>query len=69
MVKIMSKIKFFELKPNTSQLKELNDLELANIVGGYDKEAESSKEVIQKAMEEAVMRSDLSLNGNLAQKK
>lgn len=60
----MSKIQILELKPNNSDLKELNIIETAKIVGGYDSEAESSKDIIQKAMQEAVMRSDVSSNSN-----
>ena len=56
----MSKIKILELKPNNSHLKELNIIEAANIVGGYTRETRSSKDIIQKAMQEAVIRSDMS---------
>ena len=58
----MSRIKITELEPNKSQLKELNDLETIRIVGGYDEESESSRDMIQRAMQEAVTRSDMSLN-------
>ena len=60
----MSKIQILELKPNNSDLKELNIIETANIIGGYDSEAESSRDIIHKAMQEAVMRSDVSSNSN-----
>jgi len=60
----MSKIKISELRPIESDLKELNDLETASIIGGYDEEAESSQDIIQRAMQEAVMRSDLFRNSN-----
>ena len=58
----MSKIKISELEPNKSQLKELQDLETMAIIGGYDEESESSRDLIQKAMREAVTRSDMSRN-------
>ena len=60
----MSKIKISELRPIESDLKELNDLETANIIGGYDEEAESSQDIIQRAMQEAVMRRDIFRNSN-----
>ena len=62
----MSKIKINDLKSTStkSQLQELSDLETANIIGGYDEEEQSSRNIIQKAMEQAVMRSDACLNGN-----
>lgn len=60
----MSKIKIYDLEANNSELKELNYLEAVNITGGSDEEAESSQDIIQKAMEEAVMRSDILNNGN-----
>ena len=65
----MSKIKISELKPVKSDLKELNDLETASIIGGHDEEAESSQDIIQRAMQEAVMRSDLFRNSNLNNKR
>ena len=58
----MSKIQILELKPNNCDLTELNIIETAKIIGGYDSETESSKDIIQKAMQEAVIRSDLSSN-------
>ena len=62
----MSKIKINELKVNStkSQFQELSDLETANIIGGCDQEEQSSRKIIQKAMQEAVMRSDACLNGS-----
>lgn len=62
----MSIIKIKELKANStkSQLQELSDLETANIIGGCDEEEKSARNIIQKAMEQAVIRSDASLNGN-----
>ncbi|MDJ0594026.1 MAG: hypothetical protein QNJ72_29275 [Pleurocapsa sp. MO_226.B13] len=61
----MSKIKFYELEVNSSELKELNDLETLSVIGGYDdEEAESTRDIIQRAMKEAVTRSDMSRNGN-----
>ena len=62
----MSKIQILELKPNNCDLKELNIIETANIIGGYNSEAESSKDIIQKAMQAAVMRSDLSNSNRLS---
>lgn len=62
----MSKIKIYELKVSDSEFTELNRLETVNIVGGCDEESESSQEIIQKAMQEAVNRSDLLNNGNPA---
>ena len=59
----MSKIKINELSVNKSQLKELNDVETVIVIGGYDEEAESSRDMIQRAMQEAVTRSDMSRNG------
>jgi|GEM_PF-4965794 len=60
----MSKIKINELEVNKSRLEDLNDLETIIIIGGYDEETESSRDMIQRAMQEAVMRSDMSRNGN-----
>ncbi len=61
----MSKIKFYELEVNSSELKELNDLETVSVIGGYDEEeVESTRDIIQRAMKEAVTRSDMSRNGN-----
>ena len=60
----MSKIQILELKQNNSDLKELNIIETVNIIGGYNNEAESSRDIIHKAMQEAVMRSDVSSNSN-----
>ncbi|MCC0179439.1 hypothetical protein I4641_20975 [Waterburya agarophytonicola K14] len=65
----MSKIKIYQLKQTNSHLKELNAFETTKIVGGYDEETESSQDIIQKAMQEAVMRSDISLNANRANRK
>ena len=58
----MSRIKLYELEANKSQLKELNDTETINVIGGYDEETESTRDVIQKAMIEAVTRSDMLRN-------
>ena len=60
----MSKIKILKLKPNNSHLKELNIIETANIIGGYNSEARPSQDIIQQAMQEAVIRSDISNNSN-----
>ena len=60
----MSKIKILQLKPDSSHLKELNIIETANIIGGYNREAHSSRDIIQKAMQEAVIRSDIYNNSN-----
>ena len=56
----MSRIKINELEPNKSQLKDLNDFETIKIIGGYDEESESSRDKIQRAMLEAITRSDKS---------
>ena len=59
----MSKIKLYKLQANNSQLKELSDMETINVIGGYDnEETESTRDVIQKAMIEAVTRSDMLRN-------
>ena len=59
----MSRIKITQLQPNESQLQDLNDFETIKIIGGYDdEESESSSDMIQRAMQEAVTRSDMSLN-------
>lgn len=60
----MSKIKFYELEVSNSQLRELNDLESISVIGGYDGETQSSQETIQRAMQEAVTRSDILRNSN-----
>ena len=60
----MSKIKILELQPNNSHLKELNIIETANIIGGYNSKAYSSQDIIKKAMQEAVIRSDIYHNSN-----
>ena len=61
--KVMSKIKINQLQVNKSQLKDLKDFETIKIIGGYDEENnESSRDIIQKAMTEAVTRSDMSRN-------
>ena len=59
----MAKIRIEELEVEKSTLKVLNEVEAIYVIGGHDEEAESSRDIIQKAMQEAVSRSDMSMNG------
>lgn len=63
----MSKIQINELDKNNSELKELGDWETNNIIGGYKELPDMkvpSREVIQKAMKDSLMRIDISQNSN-----
>ncbi len=63
----MAKITINELKVNQSQIQDLSDIETVTVIGGYDEEeTESSRDMIQRAMKEAVMRSDMSQNSRRA---
>ena len=63
----MAKIKINELEVNKSQLKDLSDIETITVIGGYDdEETKSSRDMIQRAMQAAVNRSDMSQNGSRA---
>lgn len=68
----MSKIQINELDvKDNSELKDLGDLETHNIIGGYKQVTNivpsvkvSCREVIQKAMKDALIRRDISQNSN-----
>lgn len=62
----MSKIKISELKVSDSELKELSELETGNVIGGYVER--SSDEIINKAIKNALIRSDIAQNSNAALK-
>ncbi|MDJ0570333.1 MAG: hypothetical protein QNJ53_15000 [Pleurocapsa sp. MO_192.B19] len=62
----MSKIKISELKVSDSELKELSELETGNVIGGYSER--SSAEIINEAIKNALIRSDIAQNSNAALK-
>ena len=62
----MSKIKISELKVSDSELKELSELETGNVIGGYGER--SSAEIINEAIKNALIRSDIAQNSNAALK-
>ena len=62
----MSKIKISELKVSDSELKELSELETGNVIGGYVER--SIDEIINEAIKNALIRSDIAQNSNAALK-